>query len=190
MLFRQPNTVSLLLDLSLQRFGNKRLLDIVKKSLIEFVRNFGDDDVFYLYLPDAVDTQLNRGQRVAAIANYETDGLRFDLISALKQTLYIAAAGDPDGQRTMVMLTDRLNEAGITALSRVVMINERDSFDLNVVVIGIGSNYDQKALGVLQFPGVKVFHTDEPSQIHKLLSYLIPEEDARTIRTPSEPEAT
>jgi hypothetical protein len=173
MLFRQPNTIGMLLDISPQRYEKRPLLEYVKKSLIKLVRDFEDDDVFYLYTPDAIDTYLRRGQRVAALANYATDGYKFDLVMAVKQTLFVVAAGDPDGDRMVVIVTDRLNAEQIVALEKAFMINERDGFGLKYIVVGLGENYDRALVSKTCLEAGAVFiHLDDPNLISQSLSFV------------------
>jgi len=112
-----------------------RILDHVKQALIKYVRDvFEDDDVFYLYHPDIIESMTKVGQEVSSIANYESDGWEFDLNFALTQTLYVLDAEHFDFQKKLFLFTDRFNPRPI---QKVVKLRDKDMIDCDVVVFSI-----------------------------------------------------
>ena len=77
----EGKAVGLIFDISLRHDNQgKRIIDVVKKSLVEVIRKGFEDDVdsLYLYHPDLIDCLYNHGEQTSAIGNYESDGWRFN----------------------------------------------------------------------------------------------------------------
>jgi len=131
--------IGVVFDLSLRYGSNKKQnLDNVKKGLIDFFRkNLEDDDIMYLYHPDIVDTVNRVGAQVAAVSNYKTDGWKFDLGLALRQTLFILAA-EPYEEKILLLVTDRLSNVAI--LKKISDLNNKDNLGCRLVCVDIGSN--------------------------------------------------
>jgi hypothetical protein len=104
--------IGFVLDISNRHTDSgKRLIDLVKKQIISFIKTLDDEDVIYLFHPDVLEVVEGQGQATAVIANHETDGYKFDLSFALKQTLYVLA--NQKGERHLFFLSDRLDESKI-----------------------------------------------------------------------------
>jgi hypothetical protein len=113
----------------------------VKKQAIDFIGRLTEEDAFYLYQPDAIEVMEGKGKQTAVLANYETDGYWFDLNFALKQALYVVAARP--GERTLVMISDRLNEGGADrAIKKVSMLNEKDDMECRLVVVSLCETWE------------------------------------------------
>jgi hypothetical protein len=126
----------------------RRTVDTVRKALIEIVKKGLEDDVdcFYLYHPEIVELTYRHGDQFSAIGNYETDGYRFDLRQALKQTLYVIGSEDYDLQKYLILISDRIEDD--VALRKVIQLNRKDMFDIHFIFVGIGNGYSKKALDV------------------------------------------
>ena len=131
--------IGVVLDLSL-RHGSNGLQNLVnvKHALIDFFRkNLEDDDVMYLYHPEIIETVNRIGSQVAAVSNYQTDGWKFDLGLALRQTLFILAA-EPYEKKILFLITDRLSETN--SLKRIAFLNDKDMLGCRLVCVDIGCN--------------------------------------------------
>ncbi len=126
-------------DLSLRHgLNGKKHLDNVKDSLNEFLKNnIDEDDIMYLSHPEIIEPVNRVGAIVSAISNYSTDGWKFELSTALKQTLFVVAA-EPYEQRTVLLITDRLSDERL--LKRIATINTKDMLDCKLVCLDIGKN--------------------------------------------------
>lgn len=88
---RSTKHIAVLFNLSLRHESNgRRLLDNIKTELIAFMKHYVEaDDVFYLYHPYVFEPVASIGQAIGDIGNYETDGWKFDITSAFRQTVII-----------------------------------------------------------------------------------------------------
>lgn len=170
MLFRAPRILGMVFDLTLRHYGNKRLVDEVKKSVNTFLKTYDDDDGFYLYHPQLVDVLFKRGEQVSMVANYETDGYKFDLMFALKQTLYVVASEDADSHKTVCLVTDRFEKGQVSYIKKLQSLNNKDSLDCSILVIGVGTGYDKESLQEACKDIATYYHNDNPSQINSELS--------------------
>lgn len=149
--------IGIVFDISLRHGSNKkRNLDNVKAGLIEFFRrNLEEDDIMYLYHPDIIDVEDHVGAHVGAVANYTTDGWKFELNFALQQTLFIVAAV-PCETKTVILITDRLSET--KPLKRVSSFNTKDGLGCRIICVDIGC----------RLPDVEyadIFHIPDSSQL-------------------------
>lgn len=138
------------LDLSLaHEVDGKRRLDNVKKQLVQFIREAVADveDSLYLYHADLVDTMIKNGDQVSAVSNYETDGWKFNISNALKQTLYVIAAEDDDYRKILILVTDRIDNT--TPLKKAMRLNEVNGYEVKFLVVGIGGRYNKDEVGQL-----------------------------------------
>ena len=138
--------VNLILDISLRHTTDgHRIIDVVKAQVREFIREsmINGEDSFYLYHPDVVELLYYRGDQVSAVGNYETEGTRFDIGMALKQSLYVSAAESDDYARHVFLVSDRLQPKDRVAVERFESLNLRDDINCHLKVIGIGSNYSR-----------------------------------------------
>lgn len=140
-MFENPKVLGIVLDISLRHIKENRLLDIVKKQLIDFVQVYDNgENLLYLYNPNLVEALTNRGMFISAIGNYETDGVQFNLTDPLKQTLFIIASHQ--GDKKLVLITDRIQSNNFYSLSKIEMINKNQNFDIDFEIIGIGDGFD------------------------------------------------
>lgn len=134
--------MGVLFDVSLRHGSNgKTNIDNVKQAMSDFFRNcFEDDDIMYLYHPEVSHTFNRVGAQVAAISNYHTDGWKFQLSFALKQTLFVLAA-EPYDDKTLVIITDRMSDT--KELKMVNNFNTKDMLGCKVLCIDIGNHLPQ-----------------------------------------------
>ena len=137
--FTEPDkAVGIILDLSLRHDSSgNRLIDETKKSLIELITgSFENDiDLMYLYHPDAVDVADKHGLQCCQINSYNTDGHMFNLMFALKQTLYAIAVQDVgfNTRKYVILITDRFKEPHcLDAISR---LNQKNMIPSDVIHI-------------------------------------------------------
>lgn len=157
--------IGIVLDLSLRHASNgKQHLQNVKQALIDFFRkNLNDDDVMYLYHPDIVKTENRVGAHVASISNYKTDGWKFNLNLALKQTLFILA-GEPYEDKTLLLISDRLTD--LKHIKSISGLNEKDMLDCKLVCVDIGENLPDASYA-------KIVHIDDSSNLMGLFKEII-----------------
>lgn len=146
-MFRKSRSIGVLLDVAPFEVNGKRAVDLVKKQLVEFVRTFDEEDVFYLYNPAEVDVLDNRGEQIHAIGNYDTDGYKLqDLQLALKQTYYVLANQDEDSNRTLCYITNRFGKKDSSALKKVCRIGQTLGLleePVDILVVALGDRCDE-----------------------------------------------
>ena len=127
----------------------RRLIDNLKKSLINVVKETIEDDVdlFYLYHPELVDAMTLHGEQFCAIGNYQTDGWPFNLGMAVKQTLYVLAAKDHHVRKYLIYITDRNDNS--LPLEKALHLNRKDMIEAHFILIGIGDQYDRGVMSLL-----------------------------------------
>jgi hypothetical protein len=153
------------LDVSLMHTNGRRTLDVVKKELVDFVREVMDgEDLFYLYHPDLVDPVYDVGKMVSAIGNYETDGWVFDLRYALKLTYYVIAGEDEDAEKMLLFITDRAQDE--VAIDKILTLKKREDSDCRFVFVGIGRHYCKDLLNRSE---VTYIHLDDPADLNQIL---------------------
>lgn len=135
--------VGVILDLTLahEPSGGKRIIDLAKTELVHFVRNNLESgvDCFYLYRVNDTQVCYDRGQQIASIGNYESDGWAFNIENALKQTLYVLQTESCD-DRFLLLFTNRLRD--LRPLQKIVTINSRSDEQCHIVLVGIGQEYN------------------------------------------------
>lgn len=147
-MFRKPRSIGVLLDIAPFEFNGKRVVDVVKKQLVEFVRTFDEEDVFYLYNPAEIDVLDNRGEQIHAVGNYDTDGYKIqNLEFALKQSYYVLANQDEDSNRTLCFITNRFSKKDVAPLKKVCKVSAtlgvlEEPVSILVVAIGNKCNID------------------------------------------------
>lgn len=152
MLFKAPKVIGLVLDLSLRPTeSGHRLVDEVRKILLDAVLLTSELGL-YLYDPELVDVFYKQGEKTAVLAKYETDGYQFDLVIAMRQSLYVLATEDGDSERIAILITDRLSEKDSFALRKFVSLNNKESFGCKCIVFGIGPNCNCSEEGVEYMP--------------------------------------
>jgi len=144
-------SIAIVLDISVRPSPKgKRVLDLVKKDLIEFVRTFDCEDLFYLYHPEVTEVLDNRGDQISAIGNYDTDGYSLqDMLYAFKQTYYVLSALDEGAKRTFCYITDRFNKSSVVHLKKLFNIPKTMGVlatPCEFLVIAVGDQQDLPAL--------------------------------------------
>lgn len=166
----EGKSVGLILDLSLRLSQDKRrIIDGVKTAMVEVLRsNFEHDvDSFYLYHPEIVEAVTQLGEQVCAVGNYETDGWRFDLDYAFKQTLYVLEAVGEHDRKYLIYITDRFQNS--VPVEKAFFINRKDRIDCHFVMIGVGALYNMNVLNELseKYNG-SFYHIDHPSELKQI----------------------
>lgn len=161
--------ISVVFDLSLRHYRGRRIVDTVKNQLTEWLQASLEEheDVFYLYHPDVLEPVFSVGEAVAAVMNYETDGGLFDHRYALVQSFYILIGQDVS-QRCLLFVTDRLQDKMIA--KKLVTLRHREQIDAEIILVGIGKQYDKEALEV---EGALTFHLDDPAELANRLSTIL-----------------
>lgn len=155
----RSKNIALVLHLSTRDHEGKRIVDDVRKSLVRFMRTTESEDGFYLYHPQLLDSVYNSGEKTAVLGNYETDGFKFDLGFALKQSLYVAARGDEE--KVLILVTDSFLASDLMSLKKVMVLNRKEALDCKVLVVGVGEKYDKAQLTeyAAQTPELAYLHT-------------------------------
>lgn len=157
--------IGLVLDVSLRHSGEDRLIDTVKKKMVQFIREDLDgEDILYLYHPEVMEPTIYPGAQVASISNYETDGWEIDLELALKQSLFVIEAEDEGCPKYLVLITDRATNS--RPLKKVCSINKRDDIGSKILVIGIGDRYRPSVVDGLD---LTYRHLDSPQDLSNVL---------------------
>jgi hypothetical protein len=153
--------IALVLHLSSRDYGGRRIVDEVRKSLVRFVCTTESEDGFYLYHPQVLEPVYSQGEKTAALGNFETDGYKFDLGFALKQSLYVAARnGDSYIDKVLLLVTDSFVSTDLPSVKKVVVLNEKEDLECKVLVVGIGNRYDADTLSAFasQTPALAYLH--------------------------------
>ncbi len=154
-----PITIGIVFDFSLRHFRGKRLIDLVKKEIIQVMRGFADDDFGYFYQNDKIECEP-RSKFIAAISAYEPYNI--DLELAMKQTMYIVAGDDSDNDRFIIYLSDRYSKSGEFALRKIIQLNNKDNLGCGLVFCGVGDQYDKNSIQSLEDDKVKFFDFETP----------------------------
>lgn len=146
---------SMLIDLSASHFANdgRRVVDHLKESLIEFIRSeFDDDDIFYLYQQDSIQTVNRVGEQVGIISNYEIGNVRDDLRFGLQQSIYVSQAEGDDLEKYFLLFTDKIDSVSVKKL-----IKTRDRIDpsCKIVVFFISNSLFQEDLEIVMIDNVE-----------------------------------
>lgn len=169
----EGKTVGIVFDISLRHDSNgNRLLDEVKKSIVDLINKTFENgiDMLYLYHPELVEVLEKQGDQTSAINNYDTDGFKFNLENALKQTIYLISNNCFDSRRYLILLTDRI--LNTRPIEKLILINKKDFLNVNLIVVSIG-NFCNKDI---VFDDVFHIHLDKASD---LIGKLIKETDGR-----------
>jgi hypothetical protein len=127
------------------------------------------EDGFYLYHPEITETVSMHGEQIGSIGNYNTDGWKFNLPLAFKQTLYVLMAEPLSHPKYLFFITDRLID--LTAIEKALYLNKKEMIDAHFILIGIGSNYDHQKLSSLKNENVTFLHFDDVNdfEINRLI---------------------
>lgn len=172
----EGKSVGLIFDVSVRHCKNgKRIIDVVKKQIIEVIRKYFDDgeDDLYLYHPEIVESVALHGEQVCSVGNYDTDGWKFNMSWAFRQTLYVLMSEDLTHRKYLFFITDRFDEPH--NIEKAFQINEKEMIDCNFVFIGIGKNYNKKYFEeISKKSNVKFYHLQEPEN---LVNYIFKERE-------------
>lgn len=157
-------TIGLVLHLSSREHEGRRVVDDVRKAMVRFVCKTDSEDGFYLYHPQILEAAYSQGEKTAALGNFETDGFKFDLGFAMKQTLYVTARGDEE--KVLLLVTDSFLAADLTSVKKVLLLNRKEDLGCKILVIGLGQRYDESALTdyASKTPEMAYLHSD-PNQV-------------------------
>lgn len=157
---REGKSVGIILDCTLDHESNgRRLIDNVKKILIEFVKILENGlDNFYLFHPDLYDLTNNRGEQVCSIGNYQTSGKIFNVEYALKQTLSVLCL-EEYCEKYLILITNR-NSCNMEKIQKIA---ERDNVEVKIFKIIIGNDIKNSS-ELLEFLKGKVNGANTHSQ--------------------------
>jgi len=176
---RAPIALGLILDISLRQFDGNSIIDTVKKEICQVLKTFDHDDTLYLYDPLEVYTHTARGTQIGLIANYKSNGVKFDLELPFKQTLYVIANEDCDFDRIILYITDKFVKSDQSKINKVNRLNERDDVNCRFILCGLTDRYCKSLLD-LSCDNVDCFHLDDPRNLkEELLRRLFNEDDTR-----------
>jgi hypothetical protein len=168
---REGKSIGLIFDISNRHSDSgRRIIDVVKKRMISIVKKLFEDgeDSFYLYHPEIIESVILHGDQVCSIGNYSSDGWKFNLGIALRQTLYVLMAEDLTHRKYLFLITDRFNDAH--QIKKAIQINFKEMIDCNFIIIGIGKNYNHKDLKELsELPEITYLHIDQPEELEPCL---------------------
>ena len=179
-MFQNVKSIAMLLDLAALTYKGKRFINIVKSQLIEFVRTFDEEDLFYLYQPTVIDVLSKRGDQIGAIGNFDTDGYKIqDLNYAFKQTYYILAAQDEDSKRVLCYLTNRFSQDEVQPLKKLFNIPRTLSFEdpCEFLVIALGDKCDIPLLQGVCDGHAKILEVEDPYTLNDKLQEFFPEDE-------------
>lgn len=163
------NVLGLIFDLTLEHHVERRFIDIAKEQVINYMRTqFFADDLFYLYHPDIIDVLTNIGEQVSAVSNYNTDGWKFDMEYALKQTLYVVGAEDIDSPKLICVISNRSRDPWL--YKKMIKINKKDDFGCNILHIALGQ-IDEVEIEDPSFFSVKLEDPTDISEVIKETEY-------------------
>ena len=158
-MLQKQRAIGVILDLTLRHTKDDiRVVDVIKKCLINFVRGFDDDDILYLYDEMKITSEHKRGRQVHAVASYTTDGFEFDLYYALKQTLYVLQAEDQDFDKVIYIINDRVRNPSY--FNKIVALNIREGSEVEFVLI---------TSQPLTVDGMRVVNFQDPIDINHFL---------------------
>lgn len=130
--------IGIVLDIG-QKHGSNgcRNLENVKKSLVSFVKSYmDDDDVLYLYKENSIDIVDRVGAQVGLISNFRSEGWKFELINALKQTLFVVAR-ESYKDKVVLLISDRISDDSV--LKKIHLCNKKDNLECRLICVNIGN---------------------------------------------------
>lgn len=162
----QPKAIGVVFDLSLRHLAGRRIIDTTKKQIMEWMRDGLEEleDCFYLYHPEIIEPTRLRGESIASVGNYVTEGWLVNLRIALAQTFWVLAAQDVDAQKYLILITDRIQD--VAPIKKLLLLERREKTEMQLVIVGIGQYYHKHILSDL--PAI-VTHLDNPSELSKFL---------------------
>jgi|LakMenE01Jun11ns_1017448.scaffolds.fasta_scaffold9912150_2 hypothetical protein len=163
----EGKSIGLIFDVSIRHSKNgRRIIDVLKKKMIDIARQLFVDgeDSFYLYHPEITEMVTTHGDQVCAIGNYNTDGWKFNMQNAFRQTLYVLLAEPLTSKKYLFFITDRITEK--QSIEKALHINDKELIDCNFFLVGVGDHYDHQVLRSFEnLENVRVIQLKDPSQL-------------------------
>lgn len=176
-----PVTIGIVLDVSFRHFRGKRIVDLIKQSLIGVIKHFADDDIGYFY--DYNNTKcLNRGKFLSAISGHEPFNLELEF--AMKQTLYVVSGTEADNDKFIIYISDRYSKENEFALRKVVQLNKKDCLGCYFIFCGFGDQYDKESMESLKENKVEVFDFSVIENMESMLLGVIENEETHLYTQP------
>ena len=103
--------------------------------MINLVRDLFEngEDSLYLYNPQSTESVVFQGEQVFAIGNHNSDGWKFNLNFALRQTLYVLMAEDQTNRKYVILITDRIDNS--FNIEKYIKINYKEMIYSNFIII-------------------------------------------------------
>lgn len=161
--------IGVIFDLNLRPApDHKPWLEHVKKAVQGLVRrSFEEDDLLYVYHPDNTASTVKRGEQVALVANYRTDGYKFNINYGILQSMYVLdAEDDEDMERIVYYFTNRFDRSDIPQIKSAITAKEKEELSPRIVTVAIGDEGDLQALAEV-VPGY--CHANNPDMILPVL---------------------
>lgn len=163
----EKKCVGLIFDLSIRHDSNgKRIIDIVKKQMIDIVRELlvDGEDTFYLYHPQIYESVISHAESVCAIGNYNSDGWQFNVNYALRQTLYVMLSEDITFNKYIIIVTDRLFDQNI--MEKAIFLNNKENINCHFFLIGIGDFFQKNLFEkVSNLKNVTLLHLNKAADL-------------------------
>ena len=141
----QCRSYGFVIDLSLRHNQQGiRYIDLLKKGMIQWIGTSLEEgiDTLYLYNVFSCEAAITIGQQVAAVANYNIDGWKFNVFEALWHTSLVVSLSDEDVERIVVLVTDKTNDPIV--IERINRLIEKEGINCRLVVVGV--DFDSEPL--------------------------------------------
>lgn len=150
-----PKSIGIIFDISLNHYNGSRIIDLIKKDLIDFAVKLGLNSGIYVSHPDWHDVPRNQGESVFYISSYK-EPISFNLGNALEQASDLINV--QEGDKYIFFITDRYSNKINNQVKKTLDFYECS--DCRFIFIGIGDNYDKESFFN--------YHMDTPSIINIL----------------------
>lgn len=167
----QCKSIGLILDLSIRQMNGRRIVDVVKKQISQWIRQTLEDseDYFYLYHPEITVPTISRGESLACVNNFNTEGWLFDLVTAVAQTFCVVHDQDADAHKAFLLISDRMQNSN--SLRTLKAMQAKYQTDCRFLLCGIGKQYNKSVLNeYASVPNVVVKHLVGPEDLASGLS--------------------
>ena len=138
--------------------------------MINLVRDLFEngEDSLYLYNPQSTESVVFQGEQVFAIGNHNSDGWKFNLNFALRQTLYVLMAEDQTNRKYVILITDRIDNS--FNIEKYIKINYKEMIYSNFIIICVGENFDKKVLEKFnEHSEITYLHINQPDELEPCL---------------------
>lgn len=123
------------------------------------------EDSLYLYHPLVFESVSSQGEQIGSIGNYNTDGYKFNLPMAFKQTLYVLLTEPLSNKKFFIFVTDRIQDA--EAIKKAINLDYKEMIDCHFFIIGIGDFYNRESLSVFaESSNISLVHLDDPTDLN------------------------